>query len=45
MRLLVGYGWHMLDNLLDAEQVARLKPTIDQLSPQLNAYLRSLGNR
>jgi four helix bundle protein len=31
--------------LIDAEQVARLKPTIDQLSPQLNAYLRSLGNR
>ncbi len=31
--------------LIDAEEVARLKPTIDQLSPQLNAYLKSLGNR
>jgi hypothetical protein len=33
------------NGIIDAEEVARLKPTIDQLSPQLKAYLKSLGNR
>ncbi|HEY9666996.1 MAG TPA: four helix bundle protein [Coleofasciculaceae cyanobacterium] len=31
--------------LLNAEQSSKIKPIIDQLSPQLNAYLKSLGNR
>jgi four helix bundle protein len=30
-------------NLLTAEQVAELKPLIDELGPKLNAYLRSIG--
>jgi four helix bundle protein len=31
--------------LLTNEQVRRFKPIIDDLSPKLNAYLKSLGNR
>jgi four helix bundle protein len=30
--------------LLTGEQVKSLKPLIDELSPRLNAYLRSIGN-
>ena len=30
-------------NLLNAEQVEKLKPIIDELSPKLNAYLNSIG--
>ncbi len=30
--------------LLTKEQVSRLKPIIDDLSPKLNAYLKYLGN-
>ena len=31
-------------NLLTNEEVNRLKPIIDELSPRLNAYLNSIGN-
>ena len=31
-------------NLLTKEQVNKLKPIIDELSPKLNAYLKSIGN-
>jgi four helix bundle protein len=31
-------------NLLTNEQVNRLNPIIDELSPKLNAYLKSIGN-
>jgi len=31
-------------NLLSDGEVAELKPLIDELAPQLNAYLRSLGS-
>ncbi len=31
-------------HLLTEKQVSRLKPIIDELSPKLNAYLRSIGN-
>jgi four helix bundle protein len=31
-------------NLLTEEQVKKLKPIIDELSPKLNAYLKSIGN-
>ena len=31
--------------LLAADQVAKLKPLIDELSPKLNAYLSSIGPR
>ncbi len=30
--------------LINSEQTAKLKPIIDELSPKLNAYLKSLGN-
>ncbi len=30
-------------NLLTGEQIAKLKPIIDELSPKLNAYLNSIG--
>jgi hypothetical protein len=30
-------------NLLTKEQIDRLKPLIEKLSPTLNAYLRSIG--
>jgi len=30
-------------SLLTAEQIARLKPMIDELAPTLNAYLNSIG--
>jgi four helix bundle protein len=30
--------------LLTSEQVADLKPLIDELAPRLNAYLKSIGN-
>jgi four helix bundle protein len=30
-------------SLLTQEQVARLKPIIDELAPKLNAYLKSIG--
>lgn len=30
--------------LLNAEQVDKLKPIIDELAPKLNAYLKSIGN-
>ncbi len=30
-------------NLLTEEQISRLKPIIDNLSPMLNGYLRSIG--
>lgn len=30
--------------LLTSEQVSRVKPFIDELSPKLNAYLKSIGN-
>ncbi len=30
--------------LLTAKQVERLKPTIDELTPKLNAYLRSMNS-
>lgn len=30
-------------SLLTQEQVARLKPIIDEFAPKLNAYLRSIG--
>ena len=32
-------------NLLTTEQVSNLRPIVDELSPKLNAYLNSLGNR
>jgi four helix bundle protein len=31
-------------HLLNPEQVDKLKPIIDELSPKLNAYLNSIGN-
>jgi four helix bundle protein len=31
-------------NLLSDEQVKQVKPIVDELSPRLNAYLRSIGN-
>jgi len=31
-------------NLLNDEQVSKLKPIIQDLAPRLNAYLRSIGN-
>ncbi|WP_313940725.1 MULTISPECIES: four helix bundle protein [Calothrix] len=31
-------------NLLTSEQVDKLKPMVDQLSPMLNAYLNSIGD-
>ncbi|MFM6350806.1 MAG: four helix bundle protein, partial [Dolichospermum sp.] len=31
-------------NLLTNEEVNRLKPIIEELSPKLNAYLNSIGN-
>jgi four helix bundle protein len=31
--------------LIDDQQVARLKPILDELAPSLNAYLRSIGTR
>ncbi|MFM5996714.1 MAG: four helix bundle protein, partial [Dolichospermum sp.] len=31
-------------NLLTHEEVNRLKPIIEELSPKLNAYLNSIGN-
>lgn len=31
-------------NLLNKEQINKLKPIIDELSPKLNAYLKSIGN-
>ncbi|MFO5440891.1 MAG: four helix bundle protein, partial [Dolichospermum sp.] len=31
-------------NLLTNEEVHRLKPIIEELSPKLNAYLNSIGN-
>jgi four helix bundle protein len=31
-------------NLLTDEEVNRLKPIINELYPQLNAYLNSIGN-
>ena len=31
-------------NLLTKEQVNAIKPIIDELSPKLNAYLKSIGN-
>jgi four helix bundle protein len=31
-------------NLLTEEQVKKLKPIIENLSPRLNGYLRSIGN-
>ncbi len=34
-----AYKW----SLLTQEQVARLKPIIDELAPKLNAYLKSIG--
>lgn len=30
--------------LLTSEQIDKLKPIIDELSPKLNAYLKSIGN-
>lgn len=32
-------------SLLNPERIALLKPLVDSLSPMLNAYLRSIGNR
>ena len=32
-------------NLLTNEQINKLKPIIDELSPKLNAYLKSIGNQ
>jgi len=32
-------------NLITEEQVARLKPMMDELAPTLNAYLNSIGTR
>jgi four helix bundle protein len=32
-------------NLLDDEQVSKLKPTIQDLAPRLNAYHRSIGSK
>ena len=34
-----AYKW----SLLTQEQVARLKPIIDEFAPKLNAYLKSIG--
>ncbi|MBH8551805.1 four helix bundle protein [Nostocaceae cyanobacterium CENA357] len=31
-------------NLLTQQQVNKLKPIVDELSPKLNAYLKSIGN-
>ena len=31
--------------ILTKEQAYKLKPIIDELSPKLNAYLKSIGNR
>ena len=31
-------------NLLTKEQVNKLKPIVDELSPKLNAYLKSIGD-
>ncbi|RCJ30911.1 hypothetical protein A6770_20525 [Nostoc minutum NIES-26] len=31
-------------NLLTKEQVGKLKPIVDELSPKLNAYLKSIGH-
>lgn len=33
-----------LRKLLTSKQVQKLKPTIDELTPKLNAYLRSINN-
>jgi four helix bundle protein len=30
--------------LLSSQQVTKLKHTVDELSPKLNAYLKSIGN-
>jgi four helix bundle protein len=32
-------------NLLTKEQIERLKPIINELTPRLNAYLKSIGTR
>jgi four helix bundle protein len=32
-------------NLLNEEQIASLKPLIDELGPRLNSYIRSIGTR
>lgn len=32
-------------NLLSAEQVEKLKPLVDNLAPQLNSYIKSIGAR
>ena len=32
-------------NLLSADEIERLKPLIEKLSPSLNAYLRSIGTK
>ena len=32
-------------DLLTDEQVAELKPLLDELAPRLNAYLNSIGDR
>jgi len=32
-------------NLLTGDEIQRLKPLIEKLSPSLNAYLRSIGTR
>lgn len=32
-------------NLLTPEQVASIKPLVDELAPKLNAYLKSIGKR
>jgi len=34
-----------LRKLLTKQQTDKLKPLIDELSPKLNAYLKSIGNR
>jgi four helix bundle protein len=31
-------------NLLTQEQVSKLRPIVDELSPKLNAYLKSIGD-
>lgn len=32
-------------NLIEGEQVGRIKPIVDELAPTLNAYLQSIGTR
>src|SRR5687767_8428009 len=32
-------------NLMTPEQIEQLRPMLDQLAPQLNAYLKSIGPR